>query len=109
MTMLRGRASLTLHRPRSTEEYEVSAREMLTISDEMSELVDRLLTLARTNQPLQCSQFDLGNLVVGVAESFESEARERGARLHLKPAMGAMEGDPQASRLAVSDLIGNAI
>jgi len=109
LTALRGRASLTLNRQRSLQEFEASTREMLEISDEMSQLVDRLLMLARTNQPVQRIQLDLGDLLVGVAEHFELQARGRGVRLHLEPAAAAMRGDPQALRLAVGNLIGNAI
>ncbi len=109
LTALRGRASLTLNRQRSTQEYEASTKELLEISDEMSQLVDRLLMLARTNQPLQRVQLDLGDLTVGVAESFENEARVRDVKLHLEPGAAVTSGDPQALRLAVSNLIGNAI
>ncbi len=109
LTALRGRASLTLKRPRSIEEHEASTRELLEISDEMSELVDRLLTLARTNQPVQRVQLDLSDLTVGVAEQFENQAGRRDVRLHLEPAAAAMRGDPQALRLALGNLIGNAI
>ena len=109
LTALRGRASLTLHRQRSPKEYEESTREMLEVSDEMSGLVDRLLMLARTNQPVQRAQLDLGDLTVGVAESFEDEARVHGVQLHLEPGAASISGDPQALRLAVSNLIGNAI
>jgi len=109
LTALRGRASLTLNRQRSLQEFEASTREMLEISDEMSQLVDRLLMLARTNQPVQRIQLDLGDLLVEVAEHFELQARGRGVRLHLEPAAAAMRGDSQALRLAVGNLIGNAI
>ena len=109
LTALRGRASLTLTRQRSTKEYEESTREMLEISDEMTQLVDRLLTLARTNQPVQRFPVDLGDLIVDVAESFAGQARAHGVRLHLEPGTAATSGDPEALRLAFSNLIGNAI
>ncbi len=109
LTVLRGRASLTLKRPRSAEEYQRATQELLETSGEMSALVDRLLALAQTHQPPQRALLDLGSLAVSVAESLEVEAQVRGVRLHLEPGIAAMRGDPHALRLAVSNLLTNAI
>jgi signal transduction histidine kinase len=109
LTVLRGRASWLLKRRRTGEEYERAAEEMLETSAEMSELVDRLLTLARSQQPLQRVPVNLGDLTQGVAETVQPQAESRGITVHLESGDARLHGDPQALRLALGNLLGNAI
>ena len=109
LSALRGRASLTLKRRRSPEEYERATSELLETSEEMSALVERLLTLARTNQTPERNLFDLGDVALSAAEALEGGVRERGAHLHLESGSAPMRGDPQALRVVIGNLLENAI
>lgn len=106
LSALRGRASLLLTRPRSQTEYQRATEEMLQTSVEMTELVDRLLTLARSNQAPERSTLDLSEFVSQVAATFASQAD---IQFHFDLASCTIKADPQALRLLVSNLLDNAI
>ena len=109
LALLRGQASLSLRRERSPEEYRQGFRTVEETSLEMTQLVESLLALARTNQPPQVLPTNLEDLAVEALESLSVAARARSVRVELETLSAPVQGDPAALRLVVTNLLGNAI
>jgi signal transduction histidine kinase len=109
LAVLQGRVSLSLERERSTEHYQQSLQTVSRTTQELTRLVEGLLTLARSQSPSQPIALDLADVGLEVAEAHTDAAKARGQRIELELSSAPAHGDPAALRLAVSNLIRNAI
>jgi signal transduction histidine kinase len=109
LALLRGQASLSLRRERTSDEYRQVIESVDQTSLEMTGLVESLLALARTNQALQKQAVNLEDIALEVVESLSDTARVRSIRLILETMSAPTHGDPAALRLLITNLIGNSI
>ena len=75
----------------------------------MTALVESLLALARTNQAPPNQEVNLRDLAVEVTESLAIQAQNHSIRLMLETQPALSIGDPAALRLAITNLVANAI
>jgi heavy metal sensor kinase len=113
LAALKGEISVALNRPRSTGEYQQTLAEMETSVDDMTRLVDDLLTLARSgNATLTTDEIvDLVDLLMNVCDRMTILAQEKAQALRLKISATnlSVSGDrSQLSRVFIN-VIHNAI
>jgi signal transduction histidine kinase len=98
-----------LERDFSPEQYRKSVSAMLEISVELSSLVEHLLTLARSDQPLVLHEIDLAAVAREASQGQLESAKARGMKLELElsPVLG--RGDFFSLRLVATNLISNAV
>jgi signal transduction histidine kinase len=109
LAVLQGRVSLSLERERSPEHYRQSLQTVSRTTQELTRLVEGLLTLARSRTPSQPVALDLADIGLEVAEAQADAAKARGQRVELELSSAPAHGDPAALRLAASNLVRNAI
>ena len=109
LAIVQARASLSLERLRSVEHYQQALKTINETSLEMTALVESLLALARTNQAPQQQEVNLRDLAVEVTESLAIQAQNHSIRLKLETQPALSIGDPAALRLAITNLVANAI
>ncbi len=109
LSILQARASLSLEQPRSPEQYQNSLELIRQTSQELSQVVETLLILARSSQPAPSEPLELDMLALEVAESWEVLAHGRGMRIHLELQEVQVLGSSAALRLLISNLLNNAI
>ena len=106
LTVLRGRASLTLETDLSPEEYRKAVRQMLKISAELTELVESLLTLARSDQPAPRRAV---NLEATTLEAVRAQRLTQPVHFELNLRPAPTRGDPSGLRVVAANLISNAV
>jgi two-component system heavy metal sensor histidine kinase CusS len=110
---IRGESEVALARPRSMEEYRETLGSCLEESVRLSDLIESLLFLARSESPgdhLKRKRQNIGTLLSGVQEYYDAAASEAGVRLHLNcegEVMGDVDG-PLLQR-ALGNLVSNAL
>ncbi len=109
LAVLQARASLSLERERTPEQYKQALQVVSDTSLEMAGLVESLQALARTNLPPLQQAVNLEDLALEVSEVFTSQARDSRIELHLETQPATTTGDITAIRLAIGNLISNAI
>lgn len=109
LAVLQGRVSLSLERERSVEHYRQSLQTVSRTTEELTRLVEGLLTLARSQSPSQPIALNLADIGLEVAEAQMDAAKARGQRIELELSSAPAHGDPAALRLATSNLLRNAI
>jgi signal transduction histidine kinase len=109
LAVLQGRVELSLERERTPEHYRESLATVAATAQKLNRLVEGLLTLARSHAPTSPIRFDLADVALEVAEPHRSEAKARGQWLELELDSVPVTGDPESLRLAVSNLMRNAI
>lgn len=109
LSLLQGRASLSLEKERSSEQYREALKQVDATSRELVELVEKLLALARTNQPPTRVPINLADIALEVVEAQSDFARSRNMRLHVELISAPTIGDPTMLRLGISNLVQNAI
>jgi signal transduction histidine kinase len=109
LSVLRGRASLTLRRERNPAEYVAATQEILETSDELSVLVERLLMLARVSSDSTREALDLAVLAREVAASLEPAFTARGAMLHCALESAPLHGEAATLRSVIANLLENAL
>jgi signal transduction histidine kinase len=67
------------------------------------------LTLARSHAPITPLRLNLADIALEVAESHRAEAKAKGQWLELELESAPVVGEPESLRLAVSNLMRNAI
>jgi signal transduction histidine kinase len=109
LAVLKGNTSLMLERDRTLEEYRRVVQEVDSTTQELTNTVDSLLALARSRQPRKNLALDLADLALEVSDGLEARARSCGMTFQktLEPAQ--MRGDPAGLRLAIGNLLENAI
>jgi two-component system heavy metal sensor histidine kinase CusS len=110
---IRGEAEVALARPRTGEEYSDALGACLEESVRLSELIESLLFLARSESPgdhLKKKQQDICALLSAVRDYYEASALESGITLHLHcdGAVAAQVDGPLLQR-ALGNLVSNAL
>jgi len=113
LALLKAELELALARPRPADELERALRSAAEETVRLSELAERLLLLARSDQqglPLRPSAFPAADLVLGMAERFSVPARQAGRTITAHAPAG-MEVRADRSRLeqALANLVDNAL
>jgi heavy metal sensor kinase len=112
LTTMRGNLELTLRHPRSPEELRAALETALVETDRLAQLVDTLLTLARSDAgelPLEVHDVELRGLVEKVVSPFETLAGERRIAIEVvaeKAAHASVDGAWLGR--AVANLVDNA-
>jgi two-component system heavy metal sensor histidine kinase CusS len=111
---MRGEAEVALARARTGEEYMEVVASCLEESVRLSELIESLLFLARTESPgdhLKLMPQDLGQLLADLRDYYEATAAEIGVTLSVSPEEGGIEANVDRTLLlrAIGNLISNAL
>ena len=109
LAVLKGNTSLTLERSRTVQEYERVVQEVDRTAQELTSTVDSLLALARSRQPMKNLALDLADLALEVLDGLEARAQLRHITLKTTLEPAQMRGDPPGLRLAIGNLLENAI
>lgn len=109
LSVLQGRASLSLEKVRTPEQYQQALRVVDRTSRELVGVVESLLMLAQSNQPPTEQKVQLDFLALEASEGLRTLAKDHqvGVSLELEPAPA--HGDPTALRTAIANLISNAL
>jgi two-component system heavy metal sensor histidine kinase CusS len=110
---IRGESEVALAQPRTVDEYRETLGSCLEESVRLSELIESLLFLARSESPgehLKRQRQNIGSLLTGVREYYEAAASDSGVRLRVECA-GELVGDVDGSLLqrALGNLVSNAL
>jgi two-component system heavy metal sensor histidine kinase CusS len=111
---MRGEAEVALARARTAEEYMEVVASCLEESVRLSELIESLLFLARSESPgdhLKRTQEDIGRLLADLHDYYEATAAEIGVTLSVSPEDGGIVANVDRTLLlrAVGNLISNAL
>lgn len=113
VALMRARTEILLRRPRSLEEYRTAHLENLAELEDTSNLLEKLLLLARADagaETLHFSDIDLSALVCGACEEMRTLAEARRITWRLQADTPALvRGDAAALRRLLLILLDNAI
>ncbi|WP_297860634.1 HAMP domain-containing sensor histidine kinase [Meiothermus sp.] len=109
LSLLQGRASLSLEKPRSPEQYRQALVEIAHTAEDLAQVIEALLLLAHTQSPFDPKPVELDLLALEAQESLEGLAKERQVRLVLQLERAPCRGDPLTLRTAITNLLSNAI
>lgn len=112
LTILRTQTERALKSERPVAEYRAVLESCLRAAERMSDLVERLLRLARTEadaEALDRGPVALDEIVREATETLQPAARARDVTLHLDAARVSVCGDPRLLADAVSNLLDNGI
>jgi two-component system heavy metal sensor histidine kinase CusS len=110
---IRGESEVALARTRSPEEYRDALGSCLEESVRLSELIESLLFLARSENPgkhLRKQPCNIATLLSSVCEYYEASASEAGVTLSLKCSDGVdIQADPALLQRAIGNLVSNSL
>jgi two-component system heavy metal sensor histidine kinase CusS len=111
---IRGEAEVALARPRSPEEYREVIGSSLEESVRLTELIESLLFLARSESPgdhLKRTQEDLGQLLTDLGDYYEAAAAEAGVTLSASAGSDIILASVDRMLLlrALGNLVSNAL
>lgn len=109
LSLLQGRASLSLEKPRTPEQYREALAQIGRTAEDLAQVIEALLLLARTHQPVQRQKVDLDLLALEAQESLEALAKEKQARVLLELEPSPYQGQPLTLRTAIANLLSNAL
>ncbi len=112
LAIIRTQSELTLSRTRTADEYRKTVEVTLRAVVRMSELVERLLLLARADAgpaALRREPVELDRLVSDITAQLKPLAEEHQVTLRLSTEPATMMGDATALHQVVGNLISNAI
>jgi len=113
LAILHGQAELALRRPRSTDSYRTTLRQILDQTEQMTRLVQHLLLLSRLDQPEAAFPFapvDFSELAAREQELFATRARTRGVTLTASLAPDArLYGVETLLQEVVRNVLDNAV
>jgi len=113
VSRLRGEAEVALGRARSPEEYREVLASCVEECSRLADLIDRLLFLARTEDPravVRREAVELGEELAAIQEFYGPSAEESGVRLAVEPhGVVRIPADPALLRRAVGNLVVNAL
>lgn len=109
LSLLQGRASLSLERPRTPEQYREALAEIARTAEDLAQVIEALLLLARTHVPFEPEPVELDLLALEVQEQLEGLAKEKQVRLVLELEPTPYRGHPLTLRTAIANLLSNAI
>jgi two-component system, OmpR family, heavy metal sensor histidine kinase CusS len=111
--ILRGEVEVALSRDRSPAEYREALGAALEAGVQISALIDRILFLARADDPrttIQRTKADLASELSVVSEFYAAVAEERGIALRVEAPPGVVaDVDVSLLQRAVGNLISNAL
>jgi len=113
LAVIQAESSLVLEKPRDLDEYQRSLELVAQEVDYMSEIVGKLLLLARSDagcEPVNFRQVDVAALLTGLTQDIEALAQEKRLRLSFGP-MTAVEvrGDRVKLRQLFLNILDNAL
>jgi heavy metal sensor kinase len=110
---LRAEASVTLSKPRDTEEYKESLTHIRNEARRLSSIVDDLFTLARLDASeglIHKESVCLEEIVSSSVSRLSMLAEDRGMKIHFSPVVEAhCDGDPVLIDRVMTNLLDNAI
>ncbi len=109
LSLLQGRASLSLEKPRTPEQYREALAQIGRTAEDLAQVIEALLLLARTHQPAERQPVDLDLLALEAQESLEPLAKEKQARVLLELEPTPYQGQPLTLRTAIANLLSNAL
>jgi len=114
VTLMRTRAELALRRPRTESEYRETVEQMHEELVRTSELIERLMVLARTDSGVEALQFktiDLADVVRAIVEQTHTFAEAKKLRLQSEIPTGPMpiDADSDFLKRLLLILIDNAV
>ncbi len=109
LAALLGRISLTLERDRENGAYRAAPLELEQTARQMTATLDAPLTLAHLYGSAKLRPLDLAELAFEVIELLEPQAQRHGITLESTLERSELSGDPSGLRLAISNLLENAI
>jgi heavy metal sensor kinase len=113
LAVIQAESSLVLEKPRDQEEYRRSLELVAQEVEYMSEIVGKLLVLARSDagsEPVSIQDVDLAVLLAGLGQDLEALAQERGLALRFDPMKGVtIRGDRIRLRQLFLNILDNAL
>ncbi len=113
LAVIQAETSLVLEKPRAQDEYRRSLELVAQEVDYMSEIVGKLLVLARSDagfEPLNFQEVDVADLLSELSVDVEALAQEKGLRLSLGPMDGVtVTGDRVRLRQLFLNILDNAL
>jgi signal transduction histidine kinase len=111
LTLSRTLLQMALTDPRPTlAAYRATCHDLLDVNDQQEQLIEALLTLARSQRGLDRREhLDLGSLTASVARTREPEAAERGVTINTTISPAPVLGDARLLQRLAANLIDNAI
>jgi heavy metal sensor kinase len=113
LAVLQAESSLALEKTRDPEDYRRSLELVSQEVDYMSEIVGKLLVLARSDagcEPINVQDVDVGALLAELGQDLEALAQEKGLRLDLGPLEAvSVRGDRVKLRQLFMNILDNAI
>ncbi|GGS39828.1 sensor histidine kinase [Deinococcus knuensis] len=109
ISVIRAAASLALEHDRAPDEYRHALTQIRAVSEDMSDLTDRLLCLARSAHPRHPAPVNLADVALMVTELHATEAGARQVKLTVTAGDAATTGDLNALILAAGNLVQNAV
>ncbi len=107
LTKLLARIELTLEQPRQPLEYQTALMGLEKSAREMKNLVLHLLTFTTQTETRQ--KLDLADLTLEICETASPNLQEKQQKLELDLNSTPMLGNPENLRLAINNLLKNAI
>jgi heavy metal sensor kinase len=112
LTALRSTGQSALAAGGGIEQYREAVADMVEDAEQLSRLLDVMLLLAQADAgavPCDRQSVDLDLLVADVARECDVLAQEKGQRLRLDCSAGTAAVDPTILRIAIANLVHNAI
>ena len=114
VAIIRTNAELALHRERDPDAYRDALREIATVSERMTQLVEDLLFLARQDargEGMALARVDLREILESTAQELRPLAVTKGLRIRLTPSPGdaSVAGNAPALRRLFLALLDNAL
>jgi signal transduction histidine kinase len=110
LTLIRARLQMRLRDPDAgLESYRTTCEQVLASTYQQEDLIESLLTLARSQRGVdEGERFNLADVVSGVIEAYESTATTLGLRLNASLNAALVWGDAGLVGRLVSNLVDNA-
>ena len=110
LAVLRGTLEVLIRKPRSTEEYELKIQSALQSIDRMSDIINQLLALARTESGTNLVKEEV-ELITLCEEIADEQAKEKGRTIRFESAVSApifIMCNEKSLRMILRNLLANA-
>jgi len=113
LAVIQAESSLVLEKPRRQDDYRRSLEIVAQEVSYMSDIVGKLLILARSDsgsEPINVQEVDLAELLTGLSQDLEALAQEKALRLSFGPLDGvSVRGDRVRLRQLFMNILDNAV